>query len=182
MKTFVFLTSLMLSMSTLAANAGLTEGHDYTATTYQGKVTVVYVGGSSVHFCQKSVLSPENKSTFFTDTGVRADLVTLYATHQDGSTIEMKKRFDSDEGESRKSFRLWRSSYYRAPLLEMGVNSISYLLTNGDLMVEAGIFEVVVEDGGITNCRDGLYYGSYSDIQDSSSICARYLNDQKYCP
>lgn len=115
--------------------------------------------------------------------GVKADAITLTATHEDGSKRTKSESYDSAKGLSNKTFNLWISTLLQRPLLNPGKNTIAYKMTLGGKVVASGEFVADVKDGGAKFCkRRGNYWSANSsDCLNPANLCYRYLRDNNYC-
>lgn len=187
-KKLLSILILMFSMLSLAQAAGLSGGDQFSAQLVEGRLNVSCMGtGSGPTFgsayCRSEILNPGEYS-FFIGPKTDADIVTLQATHEDGSISKAKKSdYDSVNGKSKKSFNLWIRTVLQRPLLDYGKNIVTYTLSKNGRDIEQGTFNVEVVKGGRAVCqRIGFYTSSVSsDCATPENFCARYFAENNYC-
>lgn len=176
------------------AEIGFKKGNRLTAVLTQGDILVQCSGSggfppgtggpSSASFrCQEEVITTGEFDYFVGPERIQADAVTLTATHADGSTRTKKSGYDSAKGQSTDTFNLWIATLFQRPLLDVGLNKITYTLTYKGKTTSSGKFEATVKDGGRKVCqRRGSYWSpNASDCQNPSAMCSRYFSENNYC-
>jgi hypothetical protein len=185
-----FVTVFFIFFSIAAqAEVGFKNGNQLTAVLSQGEITVQCdgdnMGGPTFgsFICQEEILLTGEYDYFQGPAGIKADEVTLTALHQDGSQRAKSSGYDSEKGQSLKSFNLWISTLLQRPLLDFGLNKISYKMTSQGQKAAEGEFFAQVKDGGRRICpRRGHYYSHISsDCQSGFSLCHRFFNENNYC-
>jgi len=182
---------LILSLLVLTSNiyaASFSGGDKYTSHLIEGRLTVTCPAtptgpSTGSAFCRANILDPA-EYTYFIGSKIDADMVKLQATREDGSLSVVKNvAYDGTNGKSRKSINLWIRTVLQRPLLGLGKNSIHYVLTKNNSIIEEGTFEVTADDGGRFTCaRTGFYYSQLSsDCMNPQNLCGRYFAENNYC-
>ncbi len=188
MKYFVWI--LLLSSFSANADVGFSQGNQLTAVVSQGEIFVQCTGDSVgggpryAHFyCQEDLILTGEYDYFVGPQGVAADEVTLTALHEDGSQRKKTVAYDSKAARSAKRFNLWISTLLQRPLLDPGLNRISYKMTLKGKLTAQGEFEVQVKDGGKKVCsRRGSYWSNNSmDCNSGSHFCGQFFRENNYC-
>jgi hypothetical protein len=183
----VILSVFLVSTNIFAA--GFSGGDKYVAHLIEGRLNVTCpqdsTGGptSGAAFCRSNILDP-GEYTYFIGNKVDADTVKLQATREDGSLSVVKAvSYDGAQGKSKKSVNLWIRTVLQKPLLGLGKNTIHYVLTKNNSIVEEGTFDVTADDGGRKTCaRVGFYYSQMSsDCMNPQNLCGRYFAENNYC-
>ena len=184
MKALVFGIIGVMAFSFAQASTGFSNGNNIDITYYSGWVRVVNCSGDVIgnksHFCSAADYNPGAFDRFVTDNRVKADRVSLSAVHEDGSTRSKRKKYDSNKGISDK-FNLLVSTLFQRPLLEEGVNRVSYMLTNKRSEVASGEFEANVQVTGDLRCPDLTISGWGSTCDNASAACNEYFNRVNGC-
>lgn len=182
MKTTQLIVAIFLVPQLMAFDAGFKAGSSFTAFNIEGALTVSCPGEIKHFSCRGYDLNPAMRSRFYSTSGVDADKVNLVVTRANGSTKDKSSKFNSETGESKKSFNLWIRTLFQRPLLKLGVNTVTYELLKDDQVVESGEFTVNVEKGETKYCDNGWYRSSTNhDCSMQSTMCSRYINDPVYC-
>lgn len=185
-----FLTALILISSINAqAQVGFKNGNDITAVQSQGELLVrcndINNSGptSALFSCRDEILVTGDYDSFKGPEGVIADQVTLTAIHEDGSFREKTVHYNYQTNETTKEINLWRYTLLQRPLLNLGVNRISYKFTLNGKFVSDGSFISTVTDGGKRICpRRGFYWSNDgADCSPSGTMCYRFLRENNYC-
>lgn len=188
MKYFVWF--LFLSSFSANADVGFSQGNQLTAVLSQGEIAVHCtadgIGGgarTALYLCQEDLILTGEYDYFVGPQGVAADEVTLTAQHEDGSQRTKTVAYDAKEARSAKRFNLWISTLLQRPLLDPGLNRVSYKMTLKGKMTAQGEFEVEVKNGGKKVCsRRGTYWSNNSiDCNSSSHFCSQYFRENNYC-
>lgn len=188
MKSVLF--ALLLSSGFAQADVGFSKGNTLTAVLSQGEISVHCdasgpVGGPSfgVFRCQQDLILTGEYDYFQGPAGVIADDVTLTAVHEDGSKRTKNVGYDSANGRSSKKINLWIATLLQKPLLDPGVNQVSYVMTRNGKTVATGAFVATVKDGGTKVCsRRGVYWSNSSmDCQSGGSFCSQFFYENNYC-
>lgn len=188
MKYFIW----FLFFSSFSANAGVgfSQGNQLTAVFSQGEITVYCsadgAGGAgryARYLCQEDLILTGEYDYFVGPQGVMADEVTLTALHEDGSQRKKTVAYDSQAARSAKRFNLWISTLLQRPLLNAGMNRISYKMTLNGKLTAQGEFDVEVKDGGKKVCsRRGNYWSNNStDCNSGSHFCNQFFRENNYC-
>lgn len=182
----------VLLLGALSANAdvGFSQGNQLTAILAQGEIAVHCSGdGTGIgaryarYLCQEDLLMTGEYDFFIGPQGVVADEVTLTAQHEDGSRRTKTVAYESKANRSAKRLNLWISTLLQRPLLNPGINRVSYKMTLAGKMTAQGEFDVEVKDGGKKVCsRRGTYWSNSSlDCTSGSSFCGQYFRENNYC-
>jgi len=130
--------------------------------------------------CQEQTLDPAEYS-YFTGPKVQADQVHLKAVWQNGHQTGTKDVGYAD-GKSVDAINLWISTLFQRPLLDEGLNKVSYELSNSGKTVASGEFDVMVDEAGTLHCPRGFIDSFVSaDCDNQYSVCDRYFRDHNYC-
>lgn len=166
--------------------AGFSDGEKFVSTEINGEMTVNCQSGTqsqtAFFSCRDNLLSPAETSYFIGPVGIRASQVNLYAKHADGSQVDKKLDYKSDQGKSER-VNLWLASLFQKPLLDYGVNDIRFKMKDsGGSTVSEGSFVVQVDRGTARQCRHQYYNSNdINDCTNSSFMCDRYFRDENYC-
>lgn len=178
--------SLLLSIA--MANPGLTGGDRFTATPISGQVMITCQDAASgiitrTFTCYQNLLEPGDYDYFAHPLKPKADQVRLEVLHEDGSLKSRTAGYDVRSGLSTSRFNLWVRSFTQAPLLNLGLNQVSYVLSKKGQEVETGTFEVRVDQGPVRACADTGVYTSPNlpDCNSPVAICARYFAERDNC-
>ncbi|MBX2995441.1 MAG: hypothetical protein KF681_11485 [Bdellovibrionaceae bacterium] len=178
--------SLLLSIA--MANPGLTGGDRFTATPISGPVMITCQDAVSgiitrTFTCYQNLLEPGDYDYFVHPFKPKADQVDLQVLHEDGSRKSRMAGYDARTGLSTSRFNLWVRSLTQAPLLNLGLNKVSYILSKAGQDIESGSFEVMVDQGPARTCVDTGVYTSprASDCNSPVAICARYFAERNNC-
>ena len=169
----------LLSFSAFAQNEiGFSKGNTFTAHEVRGSFTLQCPSRSTFATCAGTYLDPVEADYFVHPDAIVADKIELSNVNSRGRTVKKDANFDSDELRSTKRFNLWIATLTQRPLLKMGVNNISYKLSNEGSVVKEGTFEVNVNRAPVTNCRhDYLRSFNDSDCKVPSMYCDRYFRE-----
>lgn len=176
----VFLGFLMVP--TAQAATGFSNGNNIEITEYSGWVRVINCPNSfnNSYYCSAADYNPGAFDRFTIDQRVKADGVELTAFHADGSKRTKKEKFDANKGLSRR-FNLLISTLFQRPLLEDGVNRVSYSLTKKKREVASGEFEANVNYAGSLRCPDLTISGWSISCDNASAACSEYFNRISGC-
>jgi hypothetical protein len=184
MKLSMIFALLLMSISA-HADVGFRGGNEMTAVLAEGDITVqCHRGTPNVRYvrCRQDVLIGGEYDYFVGPKGVAADEVTLTARHEDGSSRTKKVDYDSKNGRSEKRINLWILTLLQKPLLDVGVNKISYKMTRGSKVSANGEFTATVKDGGRKICRRHGYYNEFGgDCMNPERFCSQYFSENNYC-
>lgn len=132
--------------------------------------------------CSGDRLNPNETAYFVMDELVNADHVYLKAIHADGSIREKDDLFNSNKKRSNSRINLWISTVFQRPLLDFGLNRISYKLTKSGSTVKEGEFAVEVRQGKDLLCRNEFLFSSDStDCLNSGYACSKYFAQVRSC-
>lgn len=166
---------------------GLLSGNTRTIVHLKGEVTVHCSGmdapPSNMASCDDLSLSPNNEDFFTGPKGIPATSVKLISKTQSGKTHIKESEYNSNTGKSTDKFNLWYATIFQKPLLEKGLNLVTYILidTRGKEL-QRGQFEVKVEVGPTYTCPDRIYTSPIdSDCNFPQNLCYRYFNENNYC-
>ncbi|MNJ91214.1 hypothetical protein D3C87_88610 [compost metagenome] len=190
MVTFLFTALFSISMQVQASDVGFSSTNDFVATPIEGRVDVTCEGfngsGFAKYRCRDIVLEPQSYDYFVGPKEPNARKVELRAYHADGSDRSKMSLYDGTNGRSRDSFNLWISTLFQKPLLEVGVNRVTYSLYSDDKSdlkeYTRGEFTAVVTKGTPRLCPATSY--NSTDINDCNaqySVCQRYFEQYNYC-
>lgn len=180
------LLNALLSVS-LGWSAGFFAGNTFEATTRVGEVKVRchdrLHGARTVDFaCRQSRLAPVESDIFVGPAGVSADKVKLVSIAEDGSRHTREESYDGRAGRSRDRFNLWRQTLLQQPLLEGGVNKITYALMNRRDVVTQGDFTVTVHRQNTLRCSDRTIDSDrMSDCENQITACDLYFSQANNC-
>lgn len=186
MKRFLlFFVCLFLSISIFAA-PGFSKGDRFQVVTLRGNLSVQCNLGSEVRQsnfqCETQVLNPASYDIFVGSAIPAADKLVLTAQREDKSLREKEESYDGSRGQSQRAINLWASSVFERPLLNYGVNIVTYKLIKDKTVHEQGVFKVQVESGSGRSCpTHSMSSGSAVDCESSFSICDRYFRAFNYC-
>lgn len=173
--------------SAASVNTGFEIGNELTAVYVEGSVTVFCWepgrGQETGRFrCSAEILNPYEFSRFQTESGIDADRVILTARHEDGSSRTKDGKFNPSTGKSHSEFNLWVHTVLQRPLLEMGINKVTYVLNKANREVKAGEFTAVVERGPDRHCPHAqMNSNRLSDCRTSGDACREYFRRFNYC-
>lgn len=187
---FLFMTSVSASFAgdpEPAPFTGFDSGNHFQLSSIEGTLDVTCrdyrgVRDQQQFNCYEDSLSPTRSARFMKWPTVDADKVTLVAYHQDGSIRERSNPFLSNEGRTKKKFNLWNSSLFQRPLLEVGVNRVTYEFEKEGKVVERGEFTATVEVLPTQHCKSGnLFSNNVQNCRSGQMICHRYFSMNNYC-
>lgn len=165
---------------------GFATGADFTASQIEGRVSVNCSSfnnvGHAEYLCRNIVLEPVVYDFFVGPRDPRAKKLSLLVQHQDGSDRERTVDYDGLNGKSREAYNLWISTLFQRPMLELGMNTVTYSLLDGKNEVIRGTIGVKVNQGARRVCPAASY--DSIDINDCSSqysICQRYFEEYRNC-
>ena len=144
---------------------------------FEGSVTASCSSGTRTHYCSAYNLNPSMYTRLVADQSLNANKFEVTATHESGKTRKKKGKF---KGTKSKSINLWIRTLFQRPLLDFGVNKISYKLLKGKTVVDSGSFEVTVDRGERRSCRRGFIRMSGDDCNNTTSTCNEYFR-RGYC-
>ncbi|MNL30457.1 hypothetical protein D3C87_1521950 [compost metagenome] len=177
--------AIVLMGLTAQAEVGFKAGNEMTAVLSEGDITVhCRYGNPTMQYvrCRADILTTGEYDFFVGPAGVAADEVTLTARHQDGSSRTKTVDYDSKKGRSSKSINLWILTLLQKPLLDPGVNKVSYKMTKGSKVAARGEFTAVVKDGGRKVCsRRGYYNDMSSNCMNPERYCQDFFRENNYC-
>lgn len=175
-------------ISSQAQAVGFSSGDSFTSNLVQGEAFVQCQdsrsgGVKNARFmCREMVLDPVEFDFFEGPGGVQADTVLLTATWESGQVQKKSSRYDSRKGRSENRVNLWVRTLLQKPLLDYGVNKISYELKRGPQSVTTGEFSVTVRRGQTYNCAPKQYFSpNVNDCENQFSICSRYISEAREC-
>jgi hypothetical protein len=169
--------------SAFVADVGFTSGAKFLATPVQGQVAVSCSNGASANYsCHDMALDPASYDYFVGPVGVDADTVLLVSNRPDGSHRDRSSQYDARVGRSVDAFNLWISTLFQRPLLQLGMNTVSYTMTKRGQTVRQGSFVVNVEHGNLRACPVTHYNsGDANDCQSQYTVCQKYFEQYDYC-
>lgn len=173
MKIISIICALMFSFSVLGA--GLEHGNIYSHVTFEGSVIASCDDGTRTHYCSAYGLNPSMYTRLVSEQSLNANKFEITATHESGKTRSKKGKF---KGTKSKAINLWVRTLLQRPLLDFGVNQISYKIKKGSNVVESGEFEVTVNRGERRSCRRG-YIRVFGECN-TSRVCDEYFR-RGYC-
>jgi hypothetical protein len=177
MKIISILTAVFFCASAFATTAGFQHGNDYEATSYDGSVTASCASGTRTHYCSAYGLNPTIYTKLVTAQRVDANKFEVVATHESGKRVSKDGKFKKTES---KGINLWIRTLFQKPLLAFGLNKIDYKIMKNKTTVQAGSFEVMVNQGERRSCRRGFIHMSGNSCENSTSACNEYFN-RGYC-
>lgn len=176
-----------LLAASLGWSAGFATGNTFQSTLMVGAVKVRcndrVRGDRSVDFvCRQSRLSPTESDFFQGPMGVTADKVKLTNITEEGSRRSRDEDYDGRKGVSRDAFNLWKQTLLRKPLLDNGVNKVSYTLLNRREVVSEGDFVVTVVRQNPLHCEDRTINSERSsDCDNQMTACDLYFSQAPKC-
>lgn len=191
-----FTTSIIISifsMVSFAANSdstlsvGFTGGSQFESRSISGQIQIQCqeAGQFETRYsnCYGLLLLPYEYDYFVGPKGVDADTVQLTSVQQDGTSRSKSSGYDSVKARSTSRFNLWIRSLTQAPLLDEGLNTVTYKLNKNGVQKATGQFQVRVIRGTSAQCRDTGYYSSslMSDCRNPGFICDRYFQERNFC-
>ena len=175
MKIISIIASMIFSASVIGAT--FEHGNKYSHISFQGSVTASCNSGSRTYNCSSYNLNPSMYTKLVAEQSLNANKFEVTATHESGKTRTKKGKF---KGTKSKSINLWIRTLFQKPLLDFGVNKITYKLLNGKTVVDTGSFDVTVDRGERRSCRRGFLRMSGDDCQNNSRVCNAYFR-RGYC-
>lgn len=180
---------LSLSAPFAQAEIGLKHGNDVTAVLSRGSLTLQCQdsmhGGPTMGLfnCEQDLLIPGDFDYFVGPERIQGNQLTLTATHEDGSTRTKNLGYDSAKGQSSDTINLWIYTVLQRPLLDGGLNKVSYSISYKGQQTARGEFNVNVKNGGVKTCSHRGFYFSYNsnDCQNGGNFCQRYFQENNYC-
>lgn len=186
---FLIVVSFLYSFQMLHAEEfiGLQHGNILKAIHLRGQLSVFCTGAdvpnSAITTCEDQYLTPNSYDFFVGPKGLSATYLQLISKAQNGEVHSKESDYDSVKGRSTDHFNLWYYTLFQRPLLEVGINQITYILTDSrGKVVKRGAFEVNVERSPLYECP----YGSYNSINDSDctfpqNMCSNYFYENNNC-
>jgi len=174
MKIISIMVAALFSFS--VAGAGFEHGNSYSHITFEGSVTASCDSSTRSYYCSAYGLTPSMYTKLVTAQSLDANKFVVTATHESGKTRTKKGKF---KGTKSKAINLWLRTLLQRPLLDMGVNQISYQILKGKTVVKSGSFEVTVDRGERRACRRG-YIRMLGDDCSSARVCDEYFR-RGYC-
>lgn len=181
------LLALGLVLWSSIVNAQSFEGiKDFRYQPISGRLWIsCYEGGVSqtvYAICREDLLEPFERGYFSVDESVDADQVELSSVWASGKTVTKETQFDKDQKRSAKKINLWISSLFQTPLLDEGVNQVTYTLKNQGAIVYQGQTEVKVERHPVRTCGVGHASSmSMMDCTNTTNKCYEYFKEQNWC-
>ncbi len=192
-RNMTFFVIVMFAASLYAADF---EGHkDFSAVSLAGRIEVRCLSASpgqpnwATHFCRADIIEAKNDATagafdmsyFNHQTPYDVDQFELTSLHADGS-IEVKSgKFSALDARSKSWVNLWIDTLLQNPLLELGVNKVSYKLSKSGAVKESGEFSSEVTWVGERTCAAKTYFGQEDDCSNAQEFCDRYFREQNLC-
>lgn len=158
--------------------SGFANGNVIHSVEYRGTADLVCSAGygNRVVFCNGIGFDPGSHDRFVTTQKTTAKKVEFKAVHPDGSTRKKSTDFDSKKNQS-DWVNLTSSSLFQRPLLDYGVNKVSYQLKNGSKVLESGNINMEVRDAGIVRCATVTIFAfNENDCQNDNFVCNQYFN------
>lgn len=184
---FKLIVSIGFLASSVPSVAADFNGHrEFTHVDLVGDVDVTCLGGGQIgrrsFQCSGYMLNPQMFSRFHHEFDGQADRVTLSTQHRNNKTVRKSSDWDQSKQRSKDAFNLWVSTVFQRPLLQMGLNTISYDLTRSGRSVESGTFMVRVNDGGTRQCRYRRITTTDSTLCENGNIaCGDYFELENNC-
>lgn len=182
---------MALSTALLSAvvgwSAGFSTGNAFQATTRVGSVKIrcndrVRGDRTADFVCRQSRLSPVDADFFIGPSGVSADQVKLISIAEDGSRHMRDEGYDGRTGRSKTAINLWRQTLLQKPLLEAGVNKVTFALMSRREVVQEGNFVVQVNRGNTLRCDDRTIDSDRSsDCDNQITACDLYFSQALNC-
>lgn len=176
MKIISIVFALLFSISATATTVGFEHGNSYSHLTFQGSVTASCDTTTRSYNCSAYGLNPSMYTRLVSSQSLNANKFEITAVHESGKTRSKKGKF---KGTKSKGINLWLRTLLQRPLLDFGVNQISYKIKKGKTVVESGEFEVTVNRGERRSCRRG-YIRLMGDDCTSGRVCDEYFR-RGYC-
>jgi hypothetical protein len=176
MRSFLLIICGSLFSVLAMADAGFSNGHSIGSILYRGQAHVVCNGyGTRYVLCDGLGYTPDSHDRFVHTEKVAANKVELVAQHEDGSDKSKSVKYDATKGRS-EWVNLTVSTVLQRPLLEYGVNKISYAMKNGSQVVSRGSFDMELVHLGSKMCRTVTVFAhTYNECQDDNYICNQYF-------
>ena len=184
---FVNIMMILLSFSHAEAPVGFSGGKNFVATPIEGQVAVTCEGfngsGQALFTCRDVTLDPGTHEYLIGPQNSQVSRVDLTATHENGGSVSKSLTYNGAQGKSQDRVNLWLSTLFQKPLLDRGVNRISYVMYKSDRAeISRGNFEVVVQRGKPRQCQPTSYTSTdLNDCHSQFSICQRYFQESDYC-
>ena len=184
MKLAFFMLAATLSGVANSQAAGFKNGNQIEITPIQGYATARCQQGNyqttRTVFCRAYDVEPGTHDYFVNESRVVADKVFLSARHEDGSTTEKDSKYDSSKGQSKSRFNLVIDTITQKPLLDNGLNQVSFRMTQNNQLVTEGSFEANVNQNSPRSCAS-RYLGFLYNCNDTYRICDDYFYFQNSC-
>jgi len=178
-----FIIGLFLSNFSYANEVGFSSGSEFQVNQLSGDV-VIYCNNGQMRLahCFGDHLSPKSYDYFIGPQLKGATNLQLSSPVMNGKVKTSK--YDANNGKSSKEFNLWLRTLLQKPLLEVGLNTITYTLMNdSNEVLKSGEFNVNVTKGESRVCPRGSYY---SNIPEDCTFggyqnCSAYFRQYNYC-
>jgi len=184
LKSVFFIFSSLFLISAFAQQ--FKSGNQFFSVPVYGQVFIRCQNASSGEYKQASFtcsdlrLSPVEYDYFVGPAGMNADRVVLTAIQQSGHKVEKKISYQNNQ--STKRINLWIQSLLQKPLLDEGLNRISYKLYSESQVVSEGSFDVPVVRGQSKTCPNGnIVSTTMSDCDSPYTACQKYFYEYNYC-
>lgn len=182
---FLLFGSLLFSVSIFAA-PGFSKGDRFQVVTLRGNLNVRCNVGAEIRQsnfqCESQVLAPASYDFFVGSAIPAADKIILIAERSDKSIREKEEVYNGARGQSQRMINLWVSSVFERPLLNYGMNTVTYKIMKGPATYEQGVFKVQVDAGAGRSCPTySMTSTSAGDCETSYSVCDRYFRAFNYC-
>lgn len=184
---FVSIMMILLSFSHAETPVGFSGGKNFVATPIEGQVAVTCEGfngtGQALFTCRDVTLDPGTHDYVIGPQNDQASRIDLTAHHEDGASVSKTLNYNGSQGKSSDRVNLWLSTLFQKPLLDRGVNRVSYVMySSGKTEISRGDFEVIVQRGKSRMCQPSSYTSTdLNDCHSQFSICQRYFQESNYC-
>lgn len=163
------------------------SGNQFEAMMLRGEASVICrdMQGRSYHsseFCSLDILEGGEYDTFVYKKNTGADEVKLEVLQESGKQRSKTKAYNDAKGES-KLFNIWVQTLTQRPLLDYGLNKITFTLLKNEKALVSGSFNAVVQDGGTKYCQRRLltYYNEVNCMNIRARACNDYFSYDNNC-
>lgn len=183
MRSLIFTFGLFAAVVSQAQS--FSTGNRFTTLPIEGDLMVTCsdpnLGTRTARFnCQDLRLGPAEYE-YFVGPQNQADSVDLQATWANGKQSALKTVKYSN-GKSASQVNLWISSLFQRPLLDEGLNKVTYVFKKSDTVISRGDFEVQVVSGPHKQCPSGyITSNTPSDCDNQYTVCDEYFRRYNYC-
>ena len=198
MKVVIIATFIFLSGSLLWARSGhFAEGNLIQVAPIEGILRINCTDFDSFPVnrqvttkCMRSAFGKYNMrdSHFFVelkkDDSLKADKVYITITRPDGTIKEKKSIFviNKYEARSTKIFNIWNSYVFQKPLMQYGINKVSFTLKYKGVEVHRGNFDFIIERVEPRECSYMEIHSDFAeDCKNPRSRCDEFFMRQNYC-